>query len=105
MQTPESSIMHTPDTVPTTEEQIRNREIEFKPTLKDDIEAPAIGIMAITAIFLFVVVVFSIFSSTAQPPVHRSTPAIESRIEPISPFPTAMPLPNTGPTPAPVPQN
>lgn len=103
MQSPDTSYMHTPDTA--LEDQVRNREVEFKTAKGRDMEAPAIGIIAITAIFVFLVVLFNIFSSTAQPPAHMATPATEVTVEKApEAFPTPLPMPNAGPTPTPIPQ-
>ena len=103
MQRPDTSYMHTPDTA--LEEQVRNRETEFKTSKSQDMEAPAIGIIAITAIFIFLVVLLNIFSSTAQPPAHLATPATEVKVETApKPFTAPLPMPNAGPTPTPVPQ-
>jgi hypothetical protein len=104
MQRPDISFMHTPDSA--TEEQVHNREIEFQTTKRNDTEAPLIGILAITAVFVFLVVLFNIFSSTNQPASHTATPSTEVRVLPQpKPFPTPLPMPNAGPTPTPAPQD
>jgi len=104
MQRPDTSFMQTPDSA--MEEQVRNREVEFQKNKRTSMEAPMIGILAITAVFVFLVVLFNIFSSTTQPPSHTATPATEVNVlPPPEPFPAPLPMPNAGPTPAPVPQN
>lgn len=102
MQTRESSFMHTPDSIEL-EEQIRNRDVEFQNKAREDVEAPAIGILAVTALFVFLVVMFNIFSPTNQPPANVATPGVETNIE-TKPFPAPMPMPNSGAMPAPTAQ-
>ena len=93
--------MQTPQTQPNREQQKLNREIEFKELPVKDMEAPIIGILVITAAFIFIVLLYNIFSPTTVPKVHQATPATESTVS-NDPFP--MPIPNIGPTPNPAPQ-
>jgi len=83
-----------------------NRDVEFNRVNGDEMEAPVIGIMAITAIFIFLVLLLSVFGSTNLRPAHHATPQteVESKALQAEPFPV-MPLPNSGPLPAPAPQD
>lgn len=81
--------------------QQRNRASEFTKT-NEELAGPAVGVLAITAIFVFVLMLFSIFGPTRTPEPRIATPGTDARILPDGPLP--MPMPNSGPLPAPAPE-